>query len=182
MGGLENGKGSPAKKNSGMCQNLAGTSGSLGSIGSSLACAVLNSCHVTRLPAVLHDHSFGGLRMCSMSPILGSVASKGFGNTSCGMPGGVVTSMIFGGGVGSKLVGMKLSGTNENGPDCHSKEPPPRKERRTGGKLSGGNVEPGPKEVLVGGSPADGLGGADGSDVVCVGGTEPEPVDVPSLL
>src|SRR3569623_3410710 len=48
--------------------------------------------------------------------------------------------------------------------------------------LSGGIVVPGPKEVLVGGSPADGLGGADGSDVVCVGGTEPEPVDEPSLL
>src|SRR3569833_787982 len=125
MGGLENGKGSPAKKNSGMCQNLAGTSGSLGSIGSSFACAVMNSCHITRLPAVMLVLFFGGLWMCLMSPILGSVASKGFGNTSCGMPGGVVSSMIFGGGVGSKLVGMKLGGTDENGPDCRGNDPPP---------------------------------------------------------
>src|SRR3569833_100654 len=117
MGGLENGKGSPAKKNTGMCQNLAGTRGSMGSIGSSLACAVLNTCHVTRLPAVLHDHSFGGLRKCSMSPILGSVASKGFCNTACGMPGGVVTSLLFGGGVGSMLVCMNLGGSYYNGPD-----------------------------------------------------------------
>src|SRR3569833_2777571 len=125
MGGLENGKGSPAKKNSGMCQNLAGTSGSLGSIGSSLACAVMNSCHVTRLPAVLHAHSFGGMRMCTMSQIMGTDASKRFGNTSCGMPGGVGSSWFFWGCVGAMLAGMIIGGSYDYVPDCRGIVPPP---------------------------------------------------------